>query len=197
MNVPRPLSQAISEGDGISLIAEVDDSAAAHRAEQEGAEALLVYSGNEGALPGIRAGSSLPILFHWDGEQTEALAGADACIIGVTTVGVGDFLEDAHRNLSEAFELVFRIDDEEQLAETLERYDPEIFLLAAPKGDEDEELERVLELLPDIPAGKLAIAELELTSRDEIAELERAGVDAVIVGTDNVASLVGAAPPEV
>jgi indole-3-glycerol phosphate synthase len=44
-------------------------------------------------------------------------------------------------------------------------------------------LDRVLDLLPDVPAGKLAIAELLRASRDEVAELARAGVDAVLVGS--------------
>jgi indole-3-glycerol phosphate synthase len=52
-------------------------------------------------------------------------------------------------------------------------------------------------LLPDIPAGKLAIADLDVTTPDEIAELERAGVDAVIVAAHSIAGLVRAAPPEV
>ena len=42
--------------------------------------------------------------------------------------------------------------------------------------------------LPDVPAGKLAIAELIGASRHEIAELERAGVDAVLVTAGDVAS---------
>ena len=53
----------------------------------------------------------------------------------------------------------------------------------------------MLELLPDVPAGKLAIAELPITGPEEVAELERAGVDAVIVGATNVSELVGDAPP--
>ena len=36
-----------------------------------------------------------------------------------------------------------------------------------------------------------------MTTQDEIAELERAGVDAVIVASQNLAGLVRAAPPEV
>jgi indole-3-glycerol phosphate synthase len=55
----------------------------------------------------------------------------------------------------------------------------------------------VLELLPDVPAGKLGIAEVGARTRDEVEELERAGVDGVIVAAGNVAHLVGAAPPEV
>jgi hypothetical protein len=48
-----------------------------------------------------------------------------------------------------------------------------------------------------VPAGKLAIADLELTTRDEVLELERAGCDAVIVRGAAVAHLVGGPPPEV
>ena len=55
----------------------------------------------------------------------------------------------------------------------------------------------MLDLLPDLPAGKLAIADVEVTSPEEIEQLERAGVDAVIVGVQSIAGLVRAAPPEV
>src|ERR1700694_2091954 len=201
MSAQRQLSQAISEGDGISLIAEVDGPGAAERAEREGAEALLVFSGNERELPEIRKGSSLPILFYWDGEKADALAGGDACVINVIGLqggaGIGDLVEAGHLNLSEDFEVGFRIADEDQLEETLERYDPEIFILAAPRAEGEEALERVLNLLPDIPAGKLVIADLDARDREQVAELERAGVDAVFVGAGNVSSLVSAAPPEV
>ena len=48
-----------------------------------------------------------------------------------------------------------------------------------------------------MPAGKLAIAELSGASADDVAELERAGVDAVLVTAGDVGTLVGDAPPEV
>ena len=70
-------------------------------------------------------------------------------------------------------------------------------MLAASAGGGHSPLERVLELLPDVPAGKLAIADIGAGTRDEVEELERAGVDGVIVVAGNVAHLVGAAPPEV
>ena len=53
----------------------------------------------------------------------------------------------------------------------------------------------MLELLTDVPAGKLAIADLAGVVRAEVDELERAGVDAVVVAAGNVTELVGAAPP--
>ena len=69
--------------------------------------------------------------------------------------------------------------------------DPEILLLSARAAREDEALEHVLGLLPDVPAGKLAIAELAVRTREEIVELERAGVDAVVVRAEDVARLAG------
>ena len=79
---------------------------------------------------------------------------------------------------------------------SLERIDPEIFLLSPREADDDEEdLERILDLLPDVPAGKLAIADLQAATRDDVVALERAGVDAVLVGSASIAHLVGGAPP--
>ena len=39
----------------------------------------------------------------------------------------------------------------------------------------------MLDLLSDVPAGKLAIADLGGVTQEELDELERAGVDAVLV----------------
>jgi indole-3-glycerol phosphate synthase len=196
MTASRRLSQAISEGDGISLIVPVDEAKDAERAEQEGAEAVLVSSGDQGRLAEIRDATSLPILFYWNGQQADELGEADACVVEARADA--EWLEHVNRSLADRFELAFRIEDEEHLMSALENLDPEIFLLAPQHaGDADDPLENVLDLLPDIPAGKLAIADLDVTTPDEIAELERAGVDAVIVGSQNIASLVRAAPPEV
>ena len=54
-------------------------------------------------------------------------------------------------------EAVLHVRDEDELEEALEQHDPEIFLLAASGDDDDDDpLASVLELLPDVPAGKLA-----------------------------------------
>ena len=79
-------------------------------------------------------------------------------------------------------EAVVDVRDEEELEQALERLDPEIFLLRGHEPDEDvDPLDAVLELLPDVPAGKLAIAHVEVATRDEVLALERAGIDAVLV----------------
>jgi indole-3-glycerol phosphate synthase len=194
----RRLSQAISEGDGISVIVEVADADAARAAEHQGAEAILIYSGYEERLPSIREATSLPVVFFWDGERSEKLEGADACIVEARGDRDREWLEHVHLNLGDTFELALRVDDEEHLESAFEQFDPEIVVLApAQQAEAEDAVGRVLDLLPDVPAGKLAIAEVPTATREEIVALERAGIDGVIVGARSIADLVGDAPPEV
>src|ERR671910_253619 len=44
------------------------------------------------------------------------------------------------------------------------------------------DIERAYELLADVPAGKTVVAESGYSSRDQLEELERVGVDAVLIG---------------
>jgi hypothetical protein len=192
----RRFSEAISEGDGISLIVEVGDAAAAHAAAEAGAEAVFVLSGLEARLEEISRAIEIPILFFFDGERPDALVHADACIVDTKGESNRDWLEQVHVDL-ENHELALRVDDDEELTFVLEEFDPEILILAGGDAEGEEALERVLDLLPDVPAGKLAIAELQVSSREEVVALERAGVDGVIVRDGDVAELVGGAPPEV
>jgi hypothetical protein len=195
MTGQRRLSQAISEGDGISLIAPIHDLDSARAAEAGGAESLLVTA----EVEGIRDATGLPVI--WRAPGGPAAVEADGFVIDATDL---DDDEDGEKALSYAelgergLECVVNVTAAEELETALERLDPEIFLLSPGKDREGKEaIERVLDLLEDVPAGKLAIADLRVTTRDEIAELERAGIDAVIVGTRDIAGLVSAAPPEV
>jgi indole-3-glycerol phosphate synthase len=192
----RRFSQAIAEGDGISLIVDVSDPDAARRAAAEGAEALAV----RGIVEDLRSVTELPILWRASGSPSEAaLAGADAWLIAVEDAGEdADWLVRQHAEATGlGLDCVVEVRSEEELELALERIDPEIFMLAAEDGEEQEGLGRALELLPDIPAGKLAVADVPVTSREQVEELERAGVDAVIVGATHVAELVGDGPPQV
>jgi hypothetical protein len=193
----RRFSQAISEGDGISLVAVVADLDAARAAEAEGAEALVLRT----AVDGIAETTGLPLLWRPPGSPEHArAAGADACVVAVGDADDdGDELERLHRDaLDLGLDCVIEVHDEEELELALERIDPEIFLLSVPqRNDGQPPLESTLDLLPDVPAGKLAVAEVDVTYRDEVAELERAGVDAVIVRAGSVADLIGEPPPEV
>jgi indole-3-glycerol phosphate synthase len=194
----RRFSQAISEGDGISVIAEVADLEAARVAQAGGADGLLVRA----ALDGVHDVTTLPILRRDVPSPREASeAGFDACVLRAPTTD-GDGAELA-RLYAEALGLgldcVIEVHNDDELEDVLERVDPEIFLLSAPEADPgpDDELDYVLELLPDVPAGKLAIADVATASREHVVALERAGIDAVIVSAGNVAELVGGQPPAV
>jgi hypothetical protein len=185
----RRLSQAISEGGGISVLVEIGDGAGAQAAEQQGAEGIVARL----HVDGIREASALPLL--WTGPLEHA-DDVDAVVIDGNSLG--DRLESVIAEADEhGLECVIRVRDEDELAEMLERVDPEILLLSAEQADDGQEhLERLLELLPGVPAGKLAIAELASASRDEVLELERAGVDAVLVSGGDVGLHVGDVLPE-
>jgi indole-3-glycerol phosphate synthase len=110
-----------------------------------------------------------------------------------------DELEELHDAIVQrGLECVVQVDNEEDLESVLERIDPEVVLLM-PRADDEEEqaLEHVLDLLPSVPAGKLAIADVPVATREQVVALERAGIDAVIVAAGDVRELVGGAPPEV
>jgi indole-3-glycerol phosphate synthase len=187
----RRLSQALAEGDGISIIVCVSDLEGARAAEEQGAEALAVSR----PLPGLRQASSLPVLFRGGSPEDAHAAGADAWLL----VAEGEAgLEELSRRAAElGLECVVDVRDEGELRAVLERIDPEIMLLSPRRAEAEEALQRVLQLLPDLPAGKLAIAELEATTREEVAALERAGVDAVLVSQGDISGLVAAEPPPV
>jgi len=189
----RSFSHAIAEGDGISVIAAVEDADAARAAEEQRAEALVVTRDPAA----VREGTSLPILWRADVPLHLAAGAADAYLLVFDALDDDDGrLEELHREALElGLDCAVEVRNEEELALALERLDPEILVLSAE--DDAGKLQRALELLPDVPAGKLAVADVQVSGRDQVDELERAGVDAVIVGARNVSGLVGDAAPEV
>jgi len=189
-------SHAIAEGDGISVIAAVDDPDSARAAEEQRAEALVVRSDPAA----VRSATSLPILWRAAVSLEQASAAADAVMLVFDTLDEDDGrLETLHeRALELGLDCAVEVRNEEELEQALDRIDPEIFLLSPLEAEGDETpLEVVLDLLAAVPAGKLAIADLPLTTLDEVAELERAGVDAVIVQEGDISLLAGGPPPEV
>jgi len=189
-------SHAIAEGDGISVIAAVEDADSARAAEEQRAEALVV----RGDPSVLRDATSLPILWRADVPLERASATADAYLIVFDAFEEEDGrLEDVHRRALElGLDCAVEVRDEEEIEQALDRVDPEIFLLSPVEAEDDETpLEVVLDLLAAVPAGKLAIADLAAPTRDAVLELERAGCDAVIVHGQEIAPLAGGPPPEV
>jgi indole-3-glycerol phosphate synthase len=172
------------------VIVEVDGPEAARTAEADGAEAIVVRQ----VLPGIREATELPILWYGGGTPEDAQrAGADAMlVVAEQNDEDGGGLEALAAHAAElGLDLVVSVGNDEVLERVLELHDPETFHLAT------ENLEHALELLTDVPVGKLAIAEASQVTREQVVELERRGVDAVIVPARNVAELVGGTPPTV
>ena len=192
----RSFSHAIAEGDGISVVAAVEDAEAARAAEEQRAEALVVTRD-----PGrVREASTLPILWRTNEPLDEAVGVADAYLLVFDAFADDDGrLESFHRAAVQlGLDCAIEVRDEDEVEEALDRIDPEIFVLSPADADRDETtLEVVLDLLAAVPAGKLAIADLRLTTPDEVQELERAGCDAVIVASRDISPLVGGPPPEV
>ena len=188
----RSFSHAIAEGDGISVIASVDDPDSARSAEAQRAEALLVRADPRP----IREASSLPILWRADAPLDDAVEHADAVLISFDDEGR---FEELHaRAVALGLDCAVEVGNEDDLEQALERIDPEIFLLAPTEGDDDETpLELVLDLLAAVPAGKLAIADLPVVTPRETLELEQAGCDAVIATSRNIEALAGDLPPDV
>ena len=181
----RRFSQAISEGDGISVIAAVEDADAARAAEAQRAEALVVRSDPRA----VRDATALPILWRADVSLEEASQVADAYLLVYESLDE-ERLEELHRQaLDLGLDCVVDVRNEEELEEALDVADPEIFLLSPRDADGDDgPLETVLDLLPSVPAGKPAIADLHL---------EQAGFDAVIVSARDISALAGGPPPVV
>lgn len=192
----RRFSQAIAEGDGISIVVHVDEPGAARAAQAQGAEAVALMR----PLDGLSAATSLPLLWRPHGSPEQALAaGAHACVLAPAALDEEDGeLERLYRVALElGLDCVVEVRNDEELQLALERVDPEIFLLSGDGEEDAGQLEHALELLQDVPAGKLALAEIDAAGPDEVAELERAGVDGVIVPAGNVAELAGGAQPRV
>ncbi|MET0306492.1 MAG: indole-3-glycerol phosphate synthase TrpC [Solirubrobacterales bacterium] len=212
----RPFNEALVRP-GLSVIAEFkrrspsagDIAAAATVAEQVGAyerggaAALSVltderhFGGSLEDLRAARAACSLPILrkdFIVDPYQLieAAVNGADAVLLIVRA------LDDAE--LREMYESARRLDldclvevhDGEELERAL-RLDADVIGINNRNLDEGAvDIATTYELMPDVPAGKTVVAESGISSRAELEELERVGVDAVLIGS----ALMGAADPE-
>ena len=181
-------SQAISEGDGISVVPMLEGEVAelAALAEEAGAEAVAVSANDVAAA---RAATSLPLIVDGLQEAPDVTklveAGVDGCVIvGDLDTGDGEWIDELYRAVEAlGIDPAIEVREAEDLAEVLERFDPEILVVASADPSDEEELEHVLDLLADVPAGKLVVARPRRPiDREQIVALERAGVDAILVG---------------
>jgi indole-3-glycerol phosphate synthase len=202
----RPFAEALGRP-GVSLIAEhkrrspsageiragssVGDIVGAY--ERGGATALSIltepfhFGGGLGDLREARAATSLPVLrkdFIVDPYQLyeAAAAGADAILLIVAALEP----EDLALLLGEAraldLDALVEVHDEREL-ETALGVDADVLgLNNRDLSDFSVDIERTYELLSDVPAGKTVVSESGFSTREQLDELERVGIDAVLIG---------------
>jgi indole-3-glycerol phosphate synthase len=203
----RPFSEALTRP-GVSLIAEhkrrspsagtiregatVEEVVAAY--ERGGAAAVSIlteeqhFAGSLDDLRAAREGCHLPVLrkdFTVDVYQVyeTAAAGADALLLIVAALSLED-LALLHRE-AQALDLdvIVEVHDEEELDHALEAIDADVIgINNRDLKDFSVDLDRTFELLAEVPAGKTVVSESGIHSRDQLDDLERVGVDAVLVG---------------
>jgi indole-3-glycerol phosphate synthase len=202
----RPFEEALLRP-GISLIAEhkrrspsagtiregatVEEIAAAY--ERGGATALSIltepfhFAGSLDDLRAARAASTLPVLrkdFIVDRYQLyeSAVAGADAILLIVAALEpqtLYDLLREA-RALD--LDALVEVHGERELEVALDVEADVLGINNRDLTDFSVDIERTYELLSDVPAGKTVVSESGFSSRDQLDELERVGVDAVLIG---------------
>jgi indole-3-glycerol phosphate synthase len=175
-------SQAISEGDGISVIPVLDGDVEglAALAQEAGAEAIMVRPDD---VERVRSRCGLPIVARDGDPRSVSAAGGDALILAYEAAAEDGELEGLYGLARElGLDCPVDVQDEEALEEALERVDPDIVVISERGlGADEEDLERTLDLLADVPAGKLVVSDARIVSREQVLALERAGVDAILV----------------
>ncbi len=203
----RPFSEALTRP-GVSLIAEHkrrSPSAGEIRAgssvaeivsayERGGAVALSVLTEERhfgGSLEDLRAArdaSALPILrkdFVVDPYQVYETAawGADAMLLIVAALAPDDLAALYHEARALDLDVLVEVHTESELECALEVVDADVIgINNRDLGDFSIDVQRTFELLADVPAGKTVISESGFHAREQLDELERVGVDAVLVG---------------
>jgi indole-3-glycerol phosphate synthase len=203
----RPFTEALQRP-GISLIAEhkrrspsagqIREGATVtevvHAYERGGATALSVltegphFGGSLDDLREARAASVLPILrkdFLVDPYQVyeSAAAGADAVLLIVAAVHADDLAVLNREARALDLDVVVEVHDEPELECALEVVEADVIgINNRDLTDFSVDLDRTFELLSDVPAGKTVVSESGIHSRHQLDELERVGVDAVLVG---------------
>ena len=202
----RPFSEALI-GPGVSVIAEhkrrspsaglIRQGATVREVvqayERGGAAALSVltepfhFGGSLDDLTEARAAVALPVLrkdFIVDRYQLyeAAAAGADAVLLIVAALEP----EDLDGLLREARDLdldaLVEVHDERELDLALDVEADVLGLNNRDLSDFSVDIERTYELLSDVPAGKTVVAESGFSTREELDELDRVGIDAVLIG---------------
>lgn len=184
----RPFSEAIV-GEEICFVLRVEAASPELLAEADAAGvAGLAVPGD--AVPAGFAETALPVLHKGvliDPYQLyeSRLGGADGVVLIAGAFDGEDelFTEMQSVALHLGLDVVVQVDDEEQVDRALELLDPDSFLIQNIRQDGGEaDFEHTFSVLEEVPAGKVVLSEGGIRTRDQVAALESAGVDAAVLG---------------
>jgi indole-3-glycerol phosphate synthase len=186
----RPFTEAAS-GEEIDFVLRLKE---ADGALLETAESLEVagLAASIGQLPSLAGLTAMPLLLTdviVDAYQLyeSRLAGAG----GVVLIAAAFDDEDQRDHMAELYaqagsiglDVIVEVADEQEIEDVLDLLDPDSFLVRNRGEDGGAvDFERTFSLLEEVPAGKVVVSQGGVRERDEVEALERAGVDAVILG---------------
>lgn len=202
----RPFSEALI-AEGISLIAEMKRSSPSKGAirpdasvteivtayQDAGASAVSVltepkwFGGSLDDLVEARAAVHLPIIrkdFIIDPYQLiEArVAGADAALLIVAALGRERLEELMHAAQDLGLDCLVEVHDEEEVETAVDAGAEIIGINNRDLHSLEVDLGTTFRLLSDVPAGTVVVAESGISTREDVRDLEDAGVDAILVG---------------
>jgi indole-3-glycerol phosphate synthase len=213
----RPFNEALTRP-GLSLIAEfkrrspsagalapesIDLTAQVGAYERGGAAALSVltderhFGGSLADLREARAACEMPIIrkdFIVDPYQLyeAAVNGADAVLLIAAALSDGDLRALYQEARAIDLDCLVEVHDADELERALEAGAEVIGINNRNLDDMSVDIATTFELMPDVPAGKTVVAESGISGRTELEELDRVGVDAVLIG----GALMSAPDPE-
>ena len=205
-HVGHQLIGADVHGPGVEFaVVDTDHLAAQVGAYERGGAAALSILTDEthfgGSLDDLRAArraSGLPILrkdFVVDRYQLfEAAAGGADAVLLIARVLTDEALVRLQAE-AEALDLdcLVEVHDGEELERALEQGAEVIGINNRDLDSGAVDVDTTYELMPDVPAGKAVVAESGISDRVQLDELERVGVDAVLIGE----ALMRAGDPEI
>jgi indole-3-glycerol phosphate synthase len=212
----RPFNEALVRP-GLSLIAEfkrrspsageiaaaADIGAQVASYERGGAAALSVltdeahFGGSLEDLRAARAACDLPIIrkdFIVDSYQLyeAAVHGADAVLLIVAALADEQLSDLYYEARSIDLDCLVEVHDAEELERALAIEAEVIGINNRDLDEQTVDIATTFDLMPDVPAGKTVVAESGISGRAELEELDRVGVDAVLIGS----ALMSADDPE-
>lgn len=161
--------------------------------QRGGAAALSIltepsrFGGRLDDIAAARRVAELPILRKdfvvTDYQVYEAsVAGADAILLIVAALEPGPLAELQALAVALGLEVLMEVHDRAELEVALGLDAPIIGINNRNLATLEVDLQTTCELLPEIPAGTIKVAESGFSRRDQLDELAAAGIDAVLIG---------------